>query len=157
MSQIEVCSRVHTGKVIVTTLQGEKEIVEFKQVEPRLYVAVVSEDAAEILLGKLGAPDYFKLGPVELTETPADETESTGEEIPGGTETEEEVPDAPAVINREAFDAATNVTQLKALVEQCEDRELLMELVAAEIGADKPRKTYTDALNARIDALTVQA
>lgn len=144
MSKIEVCS-IHTGEIIVTTKNGEVKSSTFKDLgtTPPTGVAEVDEDVAEILLGSIGSPDYFKRS-YELDSAPGKDA--------GHGKNDEAVADA-VTLTVETFDATTNFGKLKGLINKCDSAELVMTLIAHETQS-KNRDGVLTALTARYDALT---
>lgn len=163
---IEIVSR-HTGQVALCTKKGEQRTVTFEPKAGGVGFALCDEDEAEILLGCIGKPDYWKTGqneeaqsgPVEINPgAQTGESENTNGE--GGAEnTGGEGDDASAnsdqvkVLTKEGYDAIKNAKDLQALLENCEDVALIMELVAVEAQKEPTRSTWMKALNDRLTAI----
>lgn len=142
MSKIEVCS-IHTGEIIVTTKNGEVKSSFFKDLgtTPPTGVCEVDEDVAEILLGAIGTPGYFKRS-FELDSTLEGKSD----------ENDEGKSDEPAILSVEVFDETTNFGKLKGLINKCDSSDLIMSLIAHET-QNKNRDGVLSALTARFDAL----
>ncbi len=176
---IEIVS-IHTGKIRLCTRKGEQRTVMFEDKGDRGF-ALCDEDEAEILLGGIGLPDYWKpgqgqgsqpTGPITIPPAiPAAETgeaetgeaetgeEETGEEETGGEETGGEETGGegdntpPTGLTKEGYETIRNAAELQAILQTCEDTALIMELVASEAQKEPSRSTWMKALNDRLAAL----
>lgn len=155
MSQVEVCC-FRPGSVFFTVNPERVVEVEFK-FKNGVNIALVDQDVAEHILDNFSPHEYFKPGAVEIGTTPLPSNVPVDPSSPI-TITEKDKdqgnPDPPAALTKEGYGALPNLDALKSALADCSDKDLLMDLVALESNAEKPRKSWLDAMNARIDALS---
>ena len=136
---IEVCS-IHKGKISLTLKDGEKRTVVFQD-RGNVGVAMVDEKVAEHLLDGVGRPDYFKSGAIEVGGDDKKPEQKQGGETGTGMQ-----------LSEESYGQIGNANQLKSLLKECDDKDLVMRLVAIETNGEK-RDTWINALNARLEEL----
>lgn len=153
---IEIVSK-HTGKIKLCTRKGEQRTVVFED-KGGVGYAMCDEDEADILLGAIGLPGYWKPGQGEdsqqsippITTGKQDDTDKTGGA--GGQDDADKTD--PTVLSKEGYESIKNVNELHGLLETCEDAGLIMELVAIESQKEPSRSTWMKALNDRLEDLT---
>jgi len=156
---IEIVSK-HTGKIRLCTRKGEQRTIVFED-KGGVGYALCDEDEADILLGAIGLPNYWKPGQGEGSQQIAppittgkqaepDDTNTTGGS--GGQGNPDNTD--PAVLTKEGYESIKNVNELNGLLETCKDATLIMELVAIESQKDPSRSTWMKSLNDRLEDLT---
>ena len=134
---IEVVSP-HIGPVKFTLRNGETRTVQFED-KAGIGFALVDEDEANHLLGEIGAPDFMKPG---AGEAPVEIGDQNGAGEDTGTTID--------VLTKENYGQVKDANALKKLLKACDDKALLMDLVATETQSETPRETWSKALNARL-------
>lgn len=143
---IEIVS-INIGPVALCTKRGEQRTVVFQD-KGGVGFAMCDEDEAEILLGGIGKPDYWKPGQNE-SGTPAP-IAIPGETNENGQDTDTE----PAgELTKEKYETIKNVGELKTLLQTTNDSTLVMELIAIEAQRESSKATWMNALNDRLDEL----
>lgn len=144
---IEIVS-INIGPVALCTKRGEQRTVLFQD-KGGVGFAMCDEDEAEILLGGIGKPDYWKPGqsesgapaPVTIPAGTDDNVPDTGNSEPGGE------------LTKERYESIKNVGELKDLLQTTNDTALVMELIAIEAQKESSKASWMNALNDRLDEL----
>lgn len=133
----------HPGPLQLTLKNGDsgkiacRETGETQGGRP-VYVTKVSGAVAEHLLGAVGKPSFWK---------------GTVVAAPAKQEHKETKEDPPATLTEEGF-SNVKPNNIKAVLKQCEDKVLMMKLLAGETQTETPRAYIVNALQARIDELS---
>lgn len=152
----EVCS-LNPGKISFT-IDGEESPreLDFRRVTDPVKGVIghcenVQPEEAEHLLGKIGAPAFFKPGAVEVKTAGKGEGGDEGKKDEGKKDEGK-----PAEgFSLEAYQGLANANQLKSAIKEFGDAEVLKECIQAEANRESgPRDTWMAALEGRLEALT---
>lgn len=140
---VEVISR-HKGKINLH-VKGEDRPIVFED-KGDVGRAMVDTDEAAVLLyvgeetkKRTGFADFWKLG---------DGDNAGGSGASGGNAGSGDA----KVLSQETYEAVKNAKELKALLAECTDKTVIMQLISVEAQkGNDTRKSYMDALNARLD------
>lgn len=143
----------------MTLRSGERRVVEFEK-RGNVGVAMCDEVEAEHLLGQIGEPEFFKAGAIEV-EVASTDGEPQVEPVTGGSgdqepKTKTDTKQDDEGLSIEVYDSLTNANQLKARLKDCDDMELIMQLIEHE-NQGKTRETWLNALDDRYDDLKKEA
>jgi len=136
----------HSGKIRIN-VKGVNTVVDFvKNEKTGMGVASVDEDTRDAFL-RIGK-GYYKpesiIGENKNSEKEAVPPKSTKKENPGKDK---------LVLSEETFGQVVNVNQLKSVLKDCTDKELLLKLISNESQAEITRDSWVAALNGRLDEL----
>lgn len=136
---IEVCS-IHIGPINFALPGNDRRQITFVK-RGDVGVAMVDEKEAAHLLGGIGRPHYFKAGVIEIE---PEKTEKTDKPDPENT----------VELSLGSYASIPNANALDKALKGVTDTALLMQLIQTESNSEKPRESWLNRLNGRLEELT---